>query len=56
MLIRLLNEFRKCKEVKFLTEAELEEIEDKTLGKLINTGRTGKHVNVDNFLKELKNK
>lgn len=56
MLIHLLSEFRKRKTVQFLTENELEELEDHALGQLIEKGKTGRYVDVDKFLKKLKGK
>jgi hypothetical protein len=60
LLINLLKEFKSRKKqgkvVTFLTEEELEEMEDKTLGKMIDEGRTGDFVDTDKFLKKLKRK
>ena len=60
LLINLLKEFKSNKKhdkvVTFLTSDELEEKEDETLGKLIDEGRTGEHIDTDKFLKKLKRK
>jgi hypothetical protein len=60
LLINLLKEFKSHKKqdkvVTFLTADELEEMEDETLGKMMQEARTGEYVDKDKFLKKLKRK
>ncbi len=60
LLLNLLKEFKSRKKqdnvVTFLNPDELEEMEDSTLAKLMDEGRTGEYVDTDNFLKKLKSK
>ena len=67
LLINLLKEFvrkgsfgespvKENKVVTFFTSDEMEEMEDKFFGKMIEEGRTGKHIHTERFLKKLKSK
>lgn len=56
MLIELLRSFKKPSSFLFLSEKELEKMEDKVFGEMIEEGRTGKYVDTDAFLKKLKRK
>ena len=56
LLIELLRTLKKSSSILFLSEAELEKMEDKVFGKMIEEGSTGEFVDTDKFLKKLKRK